>query len=93
MNAHPRTISVVLADDHPIVLLAIADQFSKLPSYCIAATVNSGAELARAVEKESVDLIITDLVMQGDEKSNSTVCDSSANCAARIRTFRSWSSR
>src|SRR5579875_2255400 len=68
MNGHTGPIRVVLADDHPIVLLAVSDQFSKLPGFTITATVNSGAELIRVLEKEPADLVITDLVMQGDEE-------------------------
>jgi two-component system, NarL family, captular synthesis response regulator RcsB len=68
MSAQIRTVRVVLADDHPIVLLAIADQFSKLPGFTVTAALNSGAELVRVLDKESADLIITDLVMQGDEE-------------------------
>ncbi|WP_244817700.1 response regulator transcription factor [Caballeronia sp. Lep1P3] len=68
MNAHAQPVRVVLADDHPIVLLAVSDQFSKLPGFTITATVNSGAELVRVLEKEPADLVITDLVMQGDEE-------------------------
>jgi two-component system, NarL family, captular synthesis response regulator RcsB len=68
MTSPARTVRVALADDHPIVLLAISDQFSRLPGFVIAATANSGAELIRIVEREPVDLIITDLVMQGEEE-------------------------
>ncbi len=58
MNGRTRTIRVVLS---------ISDQFSKLPGYEVVAAVNSGEELIRVLEKESVDLVITDLVMQGEE--------------------------
>ncbi|SAL23936.1 two-component system, response regulator [Caballeronia turbans] len=68
MSAHTGTVRVVLADDHPIVLMAVSDQFSKLPGFVITATVNSGAELIRVLDKEPADLVITDLVMQGDEE-------------------------
>ncbi|EKS69523.1 MULTISPECIES: response regulator transcription factor [Caballeronia] len=61
---------MVLADDHPIVLLAVADQFSKIPGFTIAAMAHSGAELLRVLEKEPVDLIITDLVMQGEDETD-----------------------
>jgi len=40
MNEQMRTVRIVLADDHPIVLMAVSDQFAKLPGYQIAATVN-----------------------------------------------------
>ncbi|SPB15442.1 two-component system, response regulator [Caballeronia novacaledonica] len=68
MSGHTGTVRVVLADDHPIVLLAVSDQFAKLPGFIITATVNSGAELIRVLDKEKADLVITDLVMQGDEE-------------------------
>ncbi|KMZ12212.1 Two-component response regulator [Candidatus Burkholderia humilis] len=68
MNRQIRTVRVVLADDHPIVLLAIADQFSKLPGFTVTAALNSGAELVRALDKGSAELIITELVTQGDEE-------------------------
>ncbi|VXA93880.1 Two-component system, response regulator [Burkholderia sp. 8Y] len=68
MKGHTGPIRVVLADDHPIVLLAVSDQFSKLPGFTITGTVNSGAELIRVLDKAPADLIITDLVMQGDEE-------------------------
>ncbi|WP_277186796.1 response regulator transcription factor [Caballeronia sp. BR00000012568055] len=68
MNGQARDVRVVVADDHPIVLLAISDQFSKIAGVRITASVNSGAELIRALDREPADLIITDLVMQGDDE-------------------------
>jgi two-component system, NarL family, captular synthesis response regulator RcsB len=70
MNGVTDTVRIVLADDHPIVLLAIADQFSKIPGFKVAATVNSGAELMSVLEKEQAELIITDLVMQGERQAD-----------------------
>ncbi|SAL31097.1 two-component system, response regulator [Caballeronia cordobensis] len=69
MNGQTNKVRIIIADDHPIVLLALADQFSKLPGYEIVATVHSGKELIRVLERTPVDLIITDLVMQGDEEA------------------------
>jgi two-component system, NarL family, captular synthesis response regulator RcsB len=68
MSGQARNVRVVVADDHPIVLLAISDQFSKIPGFSITATVHSGAELIRALEREPADLIISDLVMQGEQE-------------------------
>ncbi|MPW22010.1 response regulator [Paraburkholderia sp. CNPSo 3157] len=68
MSGTTRNVRVVLADDHPIVLLAISDTFADIPGYTVAAKAHSGAELVRLLEKEPADLIITDLVMQGDEQ-------------------------
>jgi two-component system, NarL family, captular synthesis response regulator RcsB len=68
MSGPARTVRIILADDHPIVLMAIADQFSKIPGCEIVAAVHSGTELLRALETQKVDLIITDLVMQGYEQ-------------------------
>jgi two-component system, NarL family, captular synthesis response regulator RcsB len=68
MSGQIRMVRIVLADDHPIVLLAIADQFSKLPGFNVTAAVNSGAELVRVLDRAPADLIITDLVMHGDDE-------------------------
>jgi two-component system, NarL family, captular synthesis response regulator RcsB len=66
MSGLSRNIRVVLADDHPVVHVAVSETFANMPGYVIAATMHSGAELIRALEKQPADLIITDLVMQGD---------------------------
>lgn len=68
MNEFTHIIRVVLADDHPIVLHAIADAFSKCPGYAIATTASSGAELLRALSREPADLLVTDLVMQSGDR-------------------------
>jgi two-component system, NarL family, captular synthesis response regulator RcsB len=68
MGGQTRDLRVVVADDHPIVLQAISDQFSRVSGMTITASVNSGNELVRALEREPVDLIVTDLVMQSDQE-------------------------
>jgi two-component system, NarL family, captular synthesis response regulator RcsB len=68
MGGQTRDLRVVVADDHPIVLQAISDQFSRISGMTITASVNSGNELVRALEREPVDLIVTDLVMQSDQE-------------------------
>ncbi|MFM0340952.1 response regulator [Paraburkholderia fungorum] len=68
MSGQTRNVRVVLADDHPIVLMAISDTFSRMPGYTITATANSGAALIGLLEKDPADLVITDLVMQADEQ-------------------------
>lgn len=70
MSGVTETVRIVLADDHPIVLLAIADQFSKIPGFDVAAMANSGTELIDVLQKQPADLIITDLVMQGERETD-----------------------
>lgn len=67
VNGQTRLVRVVLADDHPIVLLAVAAQFSRVPGLAIIASVHSGTQLIRQLEKQPADLIVTDLVMPGED--------------------------
>jgi two-component system, NarL family, captular synthesis response regulator RcsB len=62
-----HTVRVVLADDHPVVVLAIADTFLSMPGYTVAATAHSGGELLRILAKQPADLVVTDLVMNGED--------------------------
>jgi two-component system, NarL family, captular synthesis response regulator RcsB len=63
----PGRVRVVIADDHPIVRLAVAEAFANLPGYEIAAVANSGLDLLNALHKVPCDLIVTDLAMCWDE--------------------------
>lgn len=63
MNALQDT-RVVVADDHPIILLAITDTLQALPGFKVIATVGSGQELLEVLTQQECDLIVTDLTMQ-----------------------------
>ncbi|WMD22090.1 response regulator transcription factor [Achromobacter seleniivolatilans] len=61
-----QEIRIILADDHPIVSLALASSLSKIPGFNVVATAKSGLELISAIQDHSCDLIVTDFTMQAD---------------------------
>ncbi|EKZ98670.1 LuxR family transcriptional regulator [Cupriavidus sp. HMR-1] len=63
----PDTISVVIADDHPAIQLAVKSTLSEIPTVQIAAMCASGGELFAAVEAHRPDLIVTDFTMGRSE--------------------------
>jgi two-component system capsular synthesis response regulator RcsB len=60
----PRTISVVIADDHPVIQLAVKSTLSEIPNVQISATCSSGKELFAALDAQQPDLIVTDFTME-----------------------------
>ncbi|MFX1761655.1 response regulator transcription factor [Paraburkholderia sp. A1RI-2L] len=72
MNRHenpvdtPGRVRVIIADDHPIVRLAVAATITNLRGYEIVAVANSGLDLLNALHKVPCDLIVTDLAMCWD---------------------------
>jgi len=67
MRNSARNIRIVIADDHPVVLLAIAEVIEAVSGFSIHATAHSGAELLDILAKDAFDLIITDFVMHQSE--------------------------
>jgi two-component system capsular synthesis response regulator RcsB len=63
----PDTISVVIADDHPAIQLAVKSTLTEIPTVQIAAMCASGGELFAAVEAHRPDLIVTDFTMGRSE--------------------------
>lgn len=57
-------IRVVIADDHPIVLMGLDSLFTVEPGYQIVARCVSGAEAIDAVTRYRPDILIVDLRMQ-----------------------------
>nr|WP_274389377.1 response regulator transcription factor [Paraburkholderia tagetis] len=62
----PNYVRVIIADDHPIVRLAVAAAFTNLPGYEIVALAKSGLDLLNVLHKTPCDLIVTDLAMCWD---------------------------
>lgn len=60
----PRTISVVIADDHPVIQLAVKTTLREIPNVHISAMCSSGKELFAALESQQPDLIVTDFTME-----------------------------
>ncbi|SOY78847.1 Two componenttranscriptional regulator LuxR family [Cupriavidus taiwanensis] len=59
----PRTFSVVIADDHPVIQLAVRSTLSAVPDLHVCATCASGKELFAALVTHRPDLIVTDFTM------------------------------
>ncbi|MEM5429182.1 response regulator transcription factor [Cupriavidus oxalaticus] len=66
----PRTISAVIADDHPVIQLAVRTTLSEIPNVQVSATCSSGRELLAALEAHRPDLIVTDFTMGHSEESD-----------------------
>ncbi|MBB5191722.1 two-component system capsular synthesis response regulator RcsB [Silvimonas terrae] len=61
---------IVIADDHPIILQAISSSFEDRPGFSVIGKARDGLELIGLLEKERVDLIVTDLVMEAEEHTD-----------------------
>jgi len=62
----PHALSVVIADDHPMIRLAIKDVLSDL-RFQVVVTCQSGKELFEALEQQRFDLIVTDFSMEREQ--------------------------
>lgn len=58
---------VIIADDHPLVPVAVGKSLTSSGDFCIVATVGSGEALLEQLPSTACDLIVTDFVMQSDE--------------------------
>ncbi|SPS02860.1 response regulator transcription factor [Cupriavidus taiwanensis] len=63
----PHTFSVVIADDHPVIQLAVKSTLSAIPDLHVCATCSSGKELLDALATHRPDLIVTDFTMGRSE--------------------------
>jgi DNA-binding NarL/FixJ family response regulator len=61
------TISLVLADDHPIVLEGLVQLFSLEPGFTVLACCVNGEEALRAVRYHRPDVLVLDLRMPGKD--------------------------
>jgi two-component system, NarL family, captular synthesis response regulator RcsB len=62
----PHALSVVIADDHPMIRLAIKDVLSAL-RFQVVVMCQSGKELFEALEKQRFDLVVTDFSMEREQ--------------------------
>lgn len=65
MENSARDVRIVLADDHPIVLLGIAEVLNSVPGFRVVSAAHSGTELIEILVVTPCDLIVTDFTMQG----------------------------
>jgi len=59
------TLTIFLADDHPIVRSSIRMEIEKIPEFSIIGEASTADQVVKFVQTESCDLIITDFNMPG----------------------------
>jgi two-component system, NarL family, captular synthesis response regulator RcsB len=64
---------VIIADDHPIVLLGLRSCLEKDGRFKIVATACDTLELARAIEADPCDFVITDIGMKGTNGEHNAI--------------------
>lgn len=68
MTKDLQRIRVAIADDHPIILLAVKDCLEQTLGYQVAIQETSGQGLLGALGSQPVSLIVTDFSMQHDDQ-------------------------
>ncbi|WP_192564810.1 response regulator [Pseudomonas gozinkensis] len=61
-----KKLHVVIADDHPIVLLGVRELIERDERFCVVGEAVCSNELINLLERHSVDLVITDFNMPAD---------------------------
>jgi two-component system, NarL family, captular synthesis response regulator RcsB len=65
-----KPVRVIIADDHPLVLLAIDNLLSGYPDIQVVGRATDTAELFMEIERNPCDLVLMDLYMPGSSDSN-----------------------
>ena len=58
-------VKILIADDHPIVASTLREMLSPDPGFHVLPPVSNSTELFKALETNSVDVLITDYCMPG----------------------------
>lgn len=75
----PPSIRVMIADDHPAVLIGVAHELSADPLVCVVGSARSPSGLLALLETTACDVLITDYVMPDDR------CADGSRLLERIR--------
>lgn len=68
---YDQIIRVALADDHPLVMVALRDCLQRTPNFQVTSACGNGTELLAALDREPADIAITDFCMgRGDASSD-----------------------
>ncbi|EPL15924.1 response regulator [Pseudomonas sp. CF161] len=62
-----KKIKIVLADDHPVVLMGVREYIERDNRYEVVAQVQNSTELVENLQRLKPDVVITDYNMPGDE--------------------------
>lgn len=68
-----RACRVVIADDHPLVTVAVGNALSATDEFAVTGTANSGDELLHVLQSVACDLVVTDFVMAPDKGSSANL--------------------
>ncbi|MGI5326749.1 response regulator [Actinomadura nitritigenes] len=70
--SEPRTISIVVADDHPVVRTGFATLLDAQPGFTVAGTAEDGDEAVRVCAELSPDVVLMDVRMPGTDGIEAT---------------------
>jgi len=59
-------LKVVIADDHPLILMGVADLLAREIGISVQATASSPSEVVAALQKDLPDVLVTDYSMPDD---------------------------
>jgi len=59
-------LSIVVADDHPVILMGLTAAIAQFPQQRIVAQAHDGRELTRVLDHIDCDVVVTDYNMNGD---------------------------
>jgi two-component system capsular synthesis response regulator RcsB len=62
-----QSIRVILADDHPVILLGAEQAMLKFPNIEVVARARQSTELVKALQATPCDVLVTDLAMPGGQ--------------------------
>ncbi|MDB5774607.1 MAG: luxR [Herbaspirillum sp.] len=60
-----QRFNLVIADDHPIVLVGVTSLLRDMPNMTLAGTAENSTELFALLDREKIDLVLTDYAMPG----------------------------
>lgn len=67
MNSGPRTISIVVVDDHPVVRDGIRGMLEREPDMAVVGEASSGDEALARIAVATPDVVLMDLRMPGSD--------------------------
>ena len=67
MNSGPRTISIVVVDDHPVVRDGIRGMLEREPDVAVVGEASSGDEALARIAAATPDVVLMDLRMPGSD--------------------------
>jgi two-component system capsular synthesis response regulator RcsB len=64
---HGRQTKLLIADDHPVMLLGIKSILQSVPSMALVGTAQNSTDLFALLDREEVDVLLTDYAMPGGD--------------------------